>query len=162
MLPVYHLWLGYMSELLQLPLLIPSSSLAPIATPSSSSLQTASIYPPFPPRQPSNSSLLANDPPLNVPTLHTKLTKAEFVGCSLRGELSCQSHRRRLSNLLDATVKRAKNPALFGLQGIVLQETQGTFKIVTPKSKVKGALIALQHDPHKPRMTYSTPPMILS
>ena len=36
------------------------------------------------------------------------------------------------------TVKRAKNPSLVGLKGIVLQETQGTFKIVTPKSLVKG------------------------
>lgn len=35
-------------------------------------------------------------------------------------------------------MKRAKNPSLVGLNGIVLQETRGTFKIVTPKSQIKG------------------------
>lgn len=74
-----------MAELLQLPLLVPSSSPSPTAPASSSSLQTASIYPPFPPRQPSSTSAPADELPLNIPTLHTKLTKAEFVGCSLRG-----------------------------------------------------------------------------
>lgn len=36
-------------------------------------------------------------------------------------------------------VKRAKNPSLAGMKGIVLQETQGTFKVVTSKSQIKGA-----------------------
>lgn len=35
------------------------------------------------------------------------------------------------------SVKRAKNPSLVALTGLVLQETLGTFKIVTTSSKIK-------------------------
>ncbi|GAA5920402.1 hypothetical protein JCM6882_003265 [Rhodosporidiobolus microsporus] len=119
-LPVHHLWLGYMAELLALPILIPSPS-PTSSTPSSNPPDApAPVY--------SSSSLLPTYPSkrdpvppggqINVVTLQTKLVKAEFVGCSL-------------------SVKRAKNPSLVGLSGIVLQETQGTFKVVTPKSEIK-------------------------
>ncbi|GAA6015858.1 hypothetical protein JCM10207_008820 [Rhodosporidiobolus poonsookiae] len=118
-LPVHHLWLGYVAELLGLPIAIPpaasstpSTEPAPPADPPVFSSST--LLPTFPPKN----DPLARDPQLNVVNLQTKLVKAEFVGCSL-------------------SVKRAKNPSLVGLKGIVLQETQGTFKIVTPKSDIK-------------------------
>ncbi|GAA5895395.1 RNase P/RNase MRP complex subunit [Sporobolomyces salmoneus] len=114
-LPVHHLWLGYMAELLALPIEIPSAPSSPSAA---ATLSATSIpLPTFPSRTepfPAAAKALS----INVVTIQTKLVKAEFVGCIL-------------------SVKRAKNPSLVGLQGIVLQETQGTFKIVTPKSQVK-------------------------
>ncbi|GAA5927125.1 RNase P/RNase MRP complex subunit [Sporobolomyces koalae] len=113
-LPVHHLWLGYMAELLALPIVVPKpcaeSSLAP--TP-----RTQIPLPTFPSRSeplPPAAQQLS----VNVVNIQTKLVKAEFVGSFL-------------------TVKRAKNPSLVGIEGIVLQETQGTFKLVTAKSQIK-------------------------
>ncbi|GAA5904718.1 hypothetical protein JCM8208_001335 [Rhodotorula glutinis] len=120
-LPVHHLWLGYISELLAVPLLIPSPpapSLAPNATSTSSAepIITSTLLPTFPSRHAPPS--LPRDEQINVVNLHAKMVKADFTGCSL-------------------SVKRAKNPSLVGLRGLVLQETHGTFKLVTPDSKVK-------------------------
>ena len=39
----------------------------------------------------------------------------------------------------DDTVRRSKNAALIGASGIVVQETENTFKVVTRKDKLKGA-----------------------
>ncbi|BGP33409.1 RNase P/RNase MRP complex subunit [Rhodotorula toruloides] len=118
-LPVYHLWLGYMAELLALPVIVPpaSSSVDSSAAPPellptrAAPLVTSTLLPTYPPRA-------SRDTQVNVVNLQTKLIKAEFVGCLL-------------------SVKRAKNPSLVGIKGIVLQETQGTFKVVTPKSQIK-------------------------
>ncbi|CDR39458.1 RHTO0S04e05336g1_1 [Rhodotorula toruloides] len=118
-LPVYHLWLGYMAELLALPVILsPEPSPTASYTPPSETLSTpavsiasSTLLPTYPPRA-------SRDTQINVVNLQTKLIKAEFVGCLL-------------------SVKRAKNPSLVGIKGIVLQETQGTFKVVTPKSQIK-------------------------
>lgn len=40
--------------------------------------------------------------------------------------------------LQSTAVIKAKHPALLGLSGIVAQETEGTFRIVTPRNLVKG------------------------
>lgn len=45
--------------------------------------------------------------------------------------------------MLIATVKEAKNKDLKGIQGIVVQETSGCFKLVTTKDQVKGELASL-------------------
>ncbi|KAK4705983.1 ribonuclease P protein subunit POP4, partial [Phenoliferia sp. Uapishka_3] len=117
-LPVYELWLGYMAELLALPVQLPtpqdatSRSLAPPVN------ATSVLVPTFPPRPTDEDPSQGLDLKLNVPAIQAKLVKAEFVGCKL-------------------TVKRAKNPSLVNITGIVLQETLGTFKVVTPKSAVK-------------------------
>ena len=42
----------------------------------------------------------------------------------------------------DLTVKRTNNIALNGLQGIVIQETAGTFTISTSKDTIKGELLS--------------------
>ena len=39
----------------------------------------------------------------------------------------------------DDIVRRSKNAALVGVSGIVVQETENTFKVVTRKNKPKGA-----------------------
>ncbi|GAA5828174.1 hypothetical protein JCM5353_007819 [Sporobolomyces roseus] len=115
--PVHHLWLGYMTELLGLPIAIPSSRPSP-STPSLEPGQPTSYPLPTFPSRTEPLPAAAQELSANVVNIQTKLVKAEFVGCVL-------------------SVKRAKNPSLVGLKGIVLQETQGTFKIVTPKSQVK-------------------------
>ncbi len=38
-------------------------------------------------------------------------------------------------------VRRSKNAALVGASGIVVQETENTFKVVTRKNKSKGACV---------------------
>jgi len=50
--------------------------------------------------------------------VHLKLVKADFHGSIM-------------------TVRKSKNPALVGASGIVVQETENTFKVVTRKDKLK-------------------------
>ncbi|KAJ7607557.1 Rof/RNase P-like protein, partial [Roridomyces roridus] len=82
-LPLHHLWMGYMSELLGLP------------RPGSGA-----------PRAPSGAAV------------HPKLLKADFHGSIM-------------------TVYQSKNTATIGLWGIVIHETEGTFKVVTKENKLK-------------------------
>ncbi|GJN90275.1 hypothetical protein Rhopal_003277-T1 [Rhodotorula paludigena] len=119
-LPVYHLWLGYVSELLGVPLSVPPAAPAspPDAPPDGLSARPELLATPLPTYPSKHAPQGPRESQINVVNLHTKLVKAEFVGCLL-------------------SVKRAKNPSLVGLKGIVLQETQGTFKLVTPQSQVK-------------------------
>lgn len=39
---------------------------------------------------------------------------------------------------MQLAVVKAKHPSLVGLAGIVVQETAGTFRIVTSKNEIKG------------------------
>ncbi|KZO89888.1 RNase P subunit p29-like protein [Calocera viscosa TUFC12733] len=91
-LPIHHLWLGYIAELLQLP----------------------------PP--PSDDILHSTDPSKHrlpsVPGTQAKLVKADLHGSIL-------------------SVKRAKNADLVGRGGIVVHETENTFKVVTAKDELK-------------------------
>ncbi|SCV70424.1 BQ2448_1818 [Microbotryum intermedium] len=121
--PLHHLWLGYMSELLGIRLDAPPINALTVqetevttTTKTSQTLQKTTLYPMFPPRQ--NDGPPTSELNINVVALHSKLVKAEFVGSIL-------------------AVKRAKNPSLVGINGIVLQETQGTFKLVTATSQIK-------------------------
>nr|GAT43565.1 predicted protein [Mycena chlorophos] len=82
-LPLHQLWLGYMSELLNL--LQPGSG---------------------PPRV------------LSGLAVHPRLVKADFHGSIL-------------------TVHQTKNASIVGMSGIVIHETEGTFKIVTKEDKLK-------------------------
>jgi len=50
--------------------------------------------------------------------MHAKLVKADFHGSIM-------------------TVRRSKNPSLVGVSGIVVQETENMFKVVTRKDKLK-------------------------
>ncbi|KAH8977756.1 RNase P/MRP, p29 subunit [Lactarius akahatsu] len=50
--------------------------------------------------------------------MHAKLVKADFHGSIV-------------------TVRRSKNPSLVGASGIVIQETENTFKVVTQKDRLK-------------------------
>ena len=47
----------------------------------------------------------------------------------------------RLIDVNDDIVRRSKNAALVGSSGIVVQETENTFKVVTRKNKSKGACV---------------------
>ena len=59
--------------------------------------------------------------PSQIQNWHGKLVKADYHGCSIR-------------------VTRAKNHDLIGVGGIVLQETQNSFTVVTSTSSIKGSL----------------------
>ncbi|KAF7369724.1 Ribonuclease P protein subunit [Mycena venus] len=83
-LPLHHLWMGYMSELLNLP--------------------------------PSGSGHAPR--PLQGAAIHPKLLKADFHGSIM-------------------TVHQSKNTAILGISGIVIHETEGTFKVVTKENKLK-------------------------
>jgi ribonuclease P protein subunit POP4 len=103
------------------------------------------LLPTFPPRPTGTEDVsMGLDLKVNAPVVQAKLVKAEFVGCKLVGASQavlrpfCESERG--TDKSTTLVKRAKNPSLLGISGIVLQETLGTFKVVTPKSEVKGAL----------------------
>ncbi|KAK7055588.1 ribonuclease P protein subunit [Favolaschia claudopus] len=82
-LPLHHLWMGYMSELLNLP-------------------QSSS----GPPRAPQGAAM------------HPKLLKADFHGSFI-------------------TVHQTRNTAILGISGIIIHETEGTFKVVTNEDKLK-------------------------
>ncbi|TRM65007.1 Rof/RNase P-like protein [Schizophyllum amplum] len=85
-LPLHHLWMGYMSELMEL-------------------------------SQPNTGKPPENCMPGSA-GMHVKLVKADLHGSIL-------------------TVKQSKNPALVGLSGITILETENTFRVVTRKNKVK-------------------------
>ena len=142
MLPVHHLWLGYMAEIANLPILIPTLLRPPVdtATPVLTQTTTA-LLPMFPPRNPPPGTSIAADLKINVVSLHAKLVKAEFIGCILSGTLFIGLTMNCVAHICDATVKRAKNPSLAQLTGIVLQETQSTFKIVTTSNAIKSQSI---------------------
>lgn len=57
---------------------------------------------------------------------------------------SYSSAARLVAEMLELPVKRAKNPSLAQLSGIVLQETQSTFKIVTTANAIKSQSISSQ------------------
>ncbi|OCF33072.1 hypothetical protein I316_05117 [Kwoniella heveanensis BCC8398] len=108
LLPLNHLHTTYLIQLLSLPPLLPCASVA-----SSSSLASAASRT----RVVSSSSAAASTS-YPQPTLHSnpepilsKLSKADFTGIIIR-------------------VKSSKNRSLEGLQGIIIEETALTFRIV--------------------------------
>ncbi|KAH9951325.1 RNase P/MRP p29 subunit [Amylocystis lapponica] len=54
----------------------------------------------------------------SAPAMHAKLVKADFHGSLV-------------------TVRQSKNPCLVGLSGVVVHETENTFKVVTKKDQLK-------------------------
>ncbi|KAK4049163.1 RNase P/RNase MRP complex subunit [Microbotryomycetes sp. JL201] len=118
---IHSLWLGYMADMLQLPLRVPPLVSLPTQDkehePRQPTSRCETLYPAFPSRS-TAAAVATLDPAINVNAVHTKLLKAEFVGCKMR-------------------VKRAKNPALVNIEGIIVQETQQTFKFAVPKAPVK-------------------------
>ena len=75
--------------------------------------------------------------PLHRHTFPTKLLKADFHGCILTGRvINCSIKDTPDSDLL---VTRSKCPSNVGTTGIMIQETEGTFQIVTRDNKLKGS-----------------------
>ena len=74
----------------------------------------------------------------NSSAVHPKLLKADFHGSIMTGSLFSSSVKiHPFSNTL-LTVVRSKNPCLIGLSGIVIHETENTFRVVTKDDEVKG------------------------
>lgn len=66
-----------------------------------------------------------------------KLVKADFLGAHFRGAWCLQPTPNFLFDAV-AAVAKAKNQSLVDLHGIVIEETEGTFRVITPLSAVKG------------------------
>lgn len=73
-----------------------------------------------------------------VENMQTKLVKADFHGSIVSGSFSFQSVYCLRFTKTPLVVRNAKNASLVGVGGIVIQETENTFKVVTPKNQLKG------------------------
>lgn len=71
--------------------------------------------------------------------MHAKLVKADFHGSIVTGTCVCMCVRYYRRQLIEREVRRSRNAVLVGLSGIVVQETENTFKVVTRDDKLKGA-----------------------
>ncbi|KNZ53840.1 hypothetical protein VP01_3120g1 [Puccinia sorghi] len=100
--PLHQLWLGYMSELLEVRLKSLDSKESVRTLPTEGLL--------------SRSERFAGMP--SISTIQSKLLKADYHGAYL-------------------VVHKAKNPSLVDLQGIVIQESEQTFKLIKPDSQIK-------------------------
>ncbi|CAD6581224.1 MAG: hypothetical protein CYPHOPRED_001520 [Cyphobasidiales sp. Tagirdzhanova-0007] len=124
--PLHKLWLGYISELLNLPLrntasasevsrgednhTVAEETIADKRSPSLKELPQLGIRAEI--AQNSGISLNA------MQAWQAKLVKADFHGAKIM-------------------VTKARHPSLVGVGGIVVQETEGTFRIVTDKNDIK-------------------------
>lgn len=98
--PLHQLWLGYMSELLEIRLKTEGDE------------GTGNLVP---------ESVTPADKFKGIPSvlsIQSKLLKADYHGAQM-------------------TVKQAKNPSLVGLEGIMIQESEQTFKIIDSKNRIK-------------------------
>lgn len=86
-LPIHHLWLGYMIEITGLPILLPTPTITSTShtDPIPITTSTSALLPLFPPKFDSTAAI--SDLKVNLLTLHAKLVKAEFIGCILYGTL---------------------------------------------------------------------------
>lgn len=115
-IPLHMLWLGYMSELL---------SLSP--KPATPSADPTSVMP-------------------GTAGMHTKLIKADFHGAIVTGVYALNlrydlSHFDILPHIPRSAllVRQSKNPCLVGLSGIVVHETENSFKVITRKDEQKSS-----------------------
>lgn len=125
--PLHQLWLGYVSELLGVDLQTEPST--------TSSLDIGMTLDPPSASTTNGSTTEHTITASQAQSWQTKLVKADFHGAKLSG-MKCIRAIDFLSNEAVPVVK-AKNPALIGLCGIVAQETEGTFRLVTVKDDVK-------------------------
>jgi ribonuclease P/MRP subunit p29-like protein len=92
--------------------------------------------------------------------MHAKLVKADFHGSIMTGSSSRLVSPVIIILIFDLffyfnvyvyvdvdTVRKSKNAALVGASGIVVQETENTFKVVTRKDKLKGACVRVSPSP---------------
>jgi ribonuclease P protein subunit POP4 len=137
LMPLHRLWLGYMSELLSLPLrgatTGPSSALELGASGSEKPVEgkVDEIG-----RREVRTMTQEGFPPNTVANWQSKLVRADFSGCIL-------------------AVSQSKNPSLVGVGGIVLQETAGTWRVVTSRNELKSECRWLPILSFVPRNTYN-------
>jgi Ribonuclease P/MRP, subunit p29 len=130
--PLHRLWLGYMSELLAL-----SPGPPPLRERADGDGEVAPKAATMP----------------QAAGMHAKLVKADFHGSIMIGQFRVRvlfnGEVFVQSNLVWGNqVRRSRNAALVGVSGIVVQETENTFKVVTCNNKLKGdATFCLLHLP---------------
>ncbi|KAH9451926.1 hypothetical protein MJO28_013615 [Puccinia striiformis f. sp. tritici] len=100
--PLHQLWLGYMSELLELRLKTLDEKKTILTVPTEGPLCRSEKFAGMP----------------SISAIQAKLLKADYHGAHL-------------------IVTQAKNPSLVDLQGIVIQESEQTFKVIQANNEVK-------------------------
>jgi len=118
--PLHRLWLGYISELLGLPLRDATNANQVVGNTSTTATPSETQSIPHTETQHVR-TVQALEDGISLTKMQgwqAKLVKADFHGCKIE-------------------VKRAKHPSLVGLAGIVVQETENTFRIVTAKNAIK-------------------------
>ena len=80
---------------------------------------------------------LANPTMPQASSMHPKLVKADFHGAIITGKHTPTLSTTKFPHLTFHIVAEAKNADLVGLSGIVVHETENTFKIVTKKNQFK-------------------------
>lgn len=71
--------------------------------------------------------------------MQSKLVKAEFHGAIIEGIVhSAILAEKPLNSQRCCTVTQSKNKSLVGCKGIVVHETENTFKVVTSSDVLKG------------------------
>ncbi|KAH9444047.1 hypothetical protein MJO29_013467 [Puccinia striiformis f. sp. tritici] len=100
--PLHQLWLGYMSELLELRLKTLDKKKIILTVPTEGPLFRSEKFAGMP----------------SISAIQAKLLKADYHGAHL-------------------IVTQAKNPSLVDLQGIVIQESEQTFKVIQANNEVK-------------------------
>ncbi|OAV87160.1 hypothetical protein PTTG_29540 [Puccinia triticina 1-1 BBBD Race 1] len=100
--PLHQLWLGYMSELLELRLKNLDEQTTILTIPTEGPLFRSEKFAGMP----------------SMAAIQSKLLKADYHGAHL-------------------LVHKAKNPSLVNLQGIVIQESEQTFKLIQDDNRIK-------------------------
>ena len=72
-------------------------------------------------------------------TMQSKLVKAEFHGAIIEGIVHSAILAAKFFNTQRCcTVTQSKNKSLIGCKGIIIHETENTFKVVTSSDVLKG------------------------
>jgi hypothetical protein len=137
LLPLHRLWLGYMSELLSVSLR--GATQAPFSTPGPSSSVRADQSGVAVHRREVRTAAQEGFQQSTVVNWQSKLVKADFLGCILRGWDILSSLLFVLVSVTDMVllVSKSRNPSLVGVGGIVLQETAETWRVVTTDDALK-------------------------
>ena len=73
----------------------------------------------------------------NPQTLAQKILKADLHGCIIKGILKYSNSGPLINIIIIIIVAESKCTGVIGLEGIIVQETQNTFRIVSTDNRIK-------------------------
>ena len=80
----------------------------------------------------------------NSQAMQAKLVKADYHGSIISSNFIIRISIR--SSNTSVPVRKSKNPSLVGCCGIVILETENTFKVVTEENQLKSMILLLQFE----------------